>query len=48
VVGLCPAIKFDRRRRMVDAMLVYIEARHRDWFWRAMQSDRSAYSFFRY
>jgi hypothetical protein len=32
LVGLCPSIDFDRGRKMVDAMLVYIEARHRDWF----------------
>ena len=37
LVGFGPSIDFDRGRLMVDAMLVYIEARHRDWFWKGLQ-----------
>ena len=48
LVKLAPSIEFDRGRDMVDAMLVYIEARHRNWFWKGMQGDQSAGSFRRY
>jgi hypothetical protein len=33
---------------MVDAMLVYIEARHREWFLKGLQGNRQIASFFRY
>ena len=29
-------------------MLVYIEARHRDWFWKGLQGNRQIASFLRY
>jgi hypothetical protein len=48
LVEVCPTIQLDRGREMVDAMLVYIEPQHRDWFWRGMQGDRHAHSFLRY
>ena len=38
LVGFAPSIDFDRGRLIVDAMLVYIEARHRDWFWKGPQA----------
>ena len=46
--GFGPSIDFDRGRQMVDAMLVYIEARHRDWFWKGLQGNRQIASFLRY
>ena len=48
LAGLYPSLDFDRGRKMVDAMLIYIEARHRDWFWRGLQGDRRIASFLRY
>jgi hypothetical protein len=48
LAGFGPSINFDRGRRMVDAMLVYIEERHRDWFWKGLQSDHQVGSFLRY
>ena len=45
LVKLAPSIEFDRGRDMVDAMLVYVEARHRNWFWKGMQGDQSDGSF---
>jgi hypothetical protein len=48
MVALGPGIDFERGRLMVDAMLLYIEARHRDWFWRGLQGDRRIASFLRY
>ena len=48
LVGLCPAVDFDRGRTMVDAMLTYVEARHRDWFWKGLQGNRTASSFLHY
>jgi hypothetical protein len=46
--AFAPSIDFDRGRQMVDAMLVYIEARHRDWFWKGPQGNRQIASFLRY
>ena len=48
MVALGPGFDFERSRLMVDAMLVYIEARHRDWFWRGLQGERHIASFLRY
>ena len=48
LVGLCPSIDFERGRKMVDAMLFYVEARHRAWFWKGLQGDRTASSFRHY
>ena len=48
LLGFGPAIDFDRGRLMVDAMLVYIEARHHDWFWKDLQGNRQIASFLRY
>ena len=48
LVGFAPSIDFDRGRKMVDAMLVYIEARNRDWFWKGLQGDRQIAGFLRY
>ena len=48
MASLAPGIDFDRGRLMVDAILVYIEARHRDWFWKGLQGDRQIASFLRY
>ncbi len=48
LVGFGPSIDFDRGRLMVDAMLLYIEARHRIWFWRGLQGHQSVASFLRY
>ena len=48
MVSLAPAIDFERGRKMVDAILIYVEARHRDWFWRGLQGDRRIASFLRY
>ena len=48
LVGVAPSIDFDRGRLMVDAMLVYIEARHRQWFWKGLQGDRQIASFLSY
>jgi hypothetical protein len=48
LVSFGPSIDFDRGRQMVDAMLVYIEARHRDWFWKGLQCKRQIASFLRY
>jgi hypothetical protein len=36
LVDLAPAIDFDCGRKMVDAILTYIEARHRDCSWRGL------------
>ncbi len=41
-------IDFERGRLMVDAMLLYIEARHRIWFWRSLQGHQYVASFLRY
>jgi hypothetical protein len=48
LLGVCPSIDFDRGRKIVDAMLVYIEARHRDWFWKGLQGKRQIVSFLKY
>lgn len=48
LAGICPGIDFERGRRMVDAMLVYIEARHRDWFWKGLQGNESVGGFLRF
>ena len=48
LLSLAPAIGFDRGRLMVDAMLVYIEARHHGWFWKGLQGKREIASFLRY
>jgi hypothetical protein len=46
MVSLAPTIDFERGRKMVDAILIYIEARHREWFWRGLQGDRRIASSF--
>ena len=48
LVKFALTIDFDRGRAMVDAMMFYIEARHRDWFWKGLQGDRTASSFLHY
>jgi hypothetical protein len=48
MVARGPGFDFERSRLMVDAMLLYIEARHRDWFWRGLQGDRRIAGFLRY
>ncbi|MEI6203903.1 MAG: hypothetical protein WCP68_18300, partial [Enhydrobacter sp.] len=48
LVSLAPAIDFERGRKMVDAILIYIEARHRDWFWRGLQGNQQIASLLRY
>jgi hypothetical protein len=48
MVSLAPAVDFERGRKMVDAILFYVEARHRDWFGKGLQGDRQIASFLRY
>ncbi len=43
-----PSLHQNWGQRTVDAMLVYIEARHRDWFWKGLQGNRQIASFLRY
>jgi hypothetical protein len=35
----------ERARDMAEHMLAYIEARHRDWFWRGLQGETTLYPF---
>jgi len=35
----------DRARNMAEHMLVYIEKRHRDWFWRGLEGEHHLYAF---
>jgi hypothetical protein len=40
ITAAAPAIDVEKARKMVDAMLAWVIARHGAWFWTGLQGDR--------
>jgi hypothetical protein len=40
ILAAAPSIDRDRARKMVDAMLAWVIARHATWFWAGLQGDQ--------
>ncbi|HTR86221.1 MAG TPA: hypothetical protein VMI56_17185 [Reyranella sp.] len=49
IIERCPHLDTyagrERARDMAEHMLVYVEVRHRDWFWRGLEGDHHLYAF---
>jgi hypothetical protein len=41
ILAAAPSIGRDKARKMVDAMLAWVIARHASWFWTGLQGDRT-------